>query len=292
MNYKIQPTPAVALGAYEITPVEAAGAYTIFANQGDYVKPSFVKLVRGQDGRALFRNKPEEKQVLDPRVAYLMTNLMEEVLRSGTAAGVKAQYKLNFPAAGKTGTSRDGWFAGYTSELLCIVWVGFDDNTDLDLEGAHSAAPIWAQFMQSASKLREYRDTKPFLAPDGIVSVDIDPLSGMPATAACPSARTEVYISGSQPMGSCPLHGGGRIVTHVTGWETPPAAAPSATPVEMQPRITGSGPDGQQPATQVRRAARQEAADSTANDSEEASSQQPKKQEKKSLFRRLIGVFK
>jgi penicillin-binding protein 1B len=291
MNYKIQPTPAVALGAYEITPVEAAGAYTIFANQGDYVKPSFVKLVRGQDGKALFRNKPEEKQVLDPRVAYLMTNLMEEVLRSGTAAGVKAQYKLNFPAAGKTGTSRDGWFAGYTSELLCIVWVGFDDNTDLDLEGAHSAAPIWAQFMQSALKFREYRDTKPFLAPDGIVSIDIDPLSGMPATGACPSTRSEVYISGSQPLGSCPLHGGGRIVTHVTGWETTTSPTPSLAPVEPLPRIAGPGSDGLQPAAAARRAARQEAPQSS-GETEPQAPEQPKKPEKKSLFRRLIGVFK
>ena len=79
-----------------------------------------------------------------------MTNLLEEVLRSGTAAGVRARYNLDFPAAGKTGTSHDGWFAGYTSELLCVVWVGFDDNRELDLEGAHSAAPIWAEFMKRA----------------------------------------------------------------------------------------------------------------------------------------------
>ena len=82
MNYKIQPTPAVALGAYEITPLEAAGAYTIFANGGDYLKPSFLSMVRAQDGKIVFKNKVEEKQVLDPRVAYLTTSLMEEVLRS------------------------------------------------------------------------------------------------------------------------------------------------------------------------------------------------------------------
>ena len=87
MNYKIQPTPAVALGAYEITPLEAAGAYTIFANDGDYVKPSFLSMVRAQDGKVVYKNKVEEKQVLDPRVAYLITNLMEEVLRTGTGGG-------------------------------------------------------------------------------------------------------------------------------------------------------------------------------------------------------------
>jgi penicillin-binding protein 1B len=148
MNYKIQATPAVALGAYEITPLEAAAAYTVFANLGEYVKPSLLTLVRAQDGKAVFRNKLEKKQALDPRVAYLMTNMMQDVLLSGTAAGVRARYGLNFPAAGKTGTSHDGWFAGYTSDLLCVVWVGFDDNRELNLEGAHSAAPIWAEFMK------------------------------------------------------------------------------------------------------------------------------------------------
>ena len=187
MNYQIQPTPAVALGAYEITPLEAAGAYTIFANEGQYVKPSFISLVRNKDGKAFYKNKMDRKQAIDPRLAFLMTNLMEEVLRSGTAAGVRARYNLNFPAAGKTGTSHDGWFAGYTSNLLCVVWVGFDDNRELDLEGAHSAAPIWAEFMKRAVQLREYRDTTPFQSPSGIVSVRIDPQSGMPATPNCPT---------------------------------------------------------------------------------------------------------
>src|SRR5215469_2025737 len=134
LNENIQRTPAVALGSYDITPIEAAGAYTMFANQGIYVKPSFITMVRsastpeGQEGKVIYKNQAEQKQVLDPRVAYLMTSMMEEVLRSGTAAGVRAKYNLNFPAAGKTGTSHDGWFAGYTSELLCVVWVGFDNN--------------------------------------------------------------------------------------------------------------------------------------------------------------------
>src|SRR5208283_3477912 len=109
----------------------------------------------------------EEKHVLDPRVAYLVTNLMEEVLRSGTAAGVRGRYGFFAPAAGKTGTSHDGWFAGFTSELLCVVWVGFDDNTVLNLQGADSAAPIWAEVMKSALQFREYRGAKPFQAPDG-----------------------------------------------------------------------------------------------------------------------------
>ena len=288
MNYKIQPTPAVALGSYEITPLEAVGAYTVFSNQGDYVKPDFISLVRSQDGKVVFRNQIEHKQVLDPRVAYLMTNLMEEVLRSGTAAGVRAA-GFNVPAAGKTGTSHDGWFAGYTSELLCVVCVGFDDNKELDLEGAHSAAPIWTDFMKRALAYREYRDAKPFHAPDGIVSIDIDPQSGMPATPYCPVKRPEVYIVGTQPVGACPLHGGGRQgVTNVAGWETP-SPAKAASSADDSSRATGS--EGEVSAAAVaRRAARQNRANAAATAAPPPP--QPKKEEKKGFFRRLLGVFK
>ena len=293
MNYRIQATPAVALGAYEITPLEAVGAYTMFANHGDYVRPSFLRLVRSQEGKSLLKEKVEEKQVLDPRVAYLMTSLMQEVLRSGTAAGVRARYNLDFPAAGKTGTSHDGWFAGYTSELLCVVWVGFDDNRELDLEGAHSAAPIWAEFMKKAATYREYRDTKPFQAPDGIVSVSIDPQSGMLATPNCPNTRQEDYIAGTQPVTFCPLHGGGRQVTTVSGWEV--AQPKPAADGDTTPRVTGSGTDGQvQPSDISRRAIRQSGpANAVSAPAPQPPAQEPKKQqEKKGLFRRLIGVFK
>jgi penicillin-binding protein 1B len=265
----------------------------MFANQGEYVKPNFLRLVRSSDGKVLYKNKLDKRAALDPRVAYLMTSLMEEVLRSGTAQGVRSRFNINFPAAGKTGTSHDGWFAGFTSELLCVVWVGFDDNKELNLEGAHSAAPIWAEFMKSATQYREYRDTKSFQAPDGIVSIEIDPQSGMPASPMCPTHRNEVYIAGTQPLGICPLHGGGRTVTNVAGWDT---AQPAAPPTDTTPRITGSGTDGQvQPtAPAARRAARQDAASPPPGTTPTSAKtdQSKKPPEKKGLFRRLIGVFK
>jgi len=279
LNYNIQPTPAVALGSYDVTPMEMAGAYTIFANQGVYVKPNFVNVVRAQDGRAIYSNRRDEHAVLDPRVAYLMTNLMEEVMRTGTAAGVRAR-GFTVPAAGKTGTSHDGWFAGYTSSLLCIVWVGFDNNEQLDLEGAHSALPVWTEFMKRALQYRAYRTAEPFQAPDGIVSVEIDPESGMLATPSCPSTINEVYISGTQPVTSCPLHGGGQSVTRVAGWEirsTPPALDPL--------------PHVEQPPPLVARHAPPSALSSAPPPFQPA--QKPQKpKEKKGLFRRLLGVFK
>jgi penicillin-binding protein 1B len=278
MNYKIQPTPAVALGAYEITPLEAAGAYTLFANQGEYVKPSFISLVRSHEGKTVFKNKPERKQELDPRVAYLVTNLLQEVLRSGTAGGVRARYNLDFPVAGKTGTSHDGWFAGYTSELLCIVWVGFDDNRELNLEGAHSAAPIWADFMKRALQYREYKDVKEFEAPGGIVSVTIDPQSGMPATPSCPQRQTEAYVAGTEPLGSCPLHGGRGGATQVTGWDIP----------SEQPAAAAEKPSD---ATERRPAPVSRPGTVVAQQPPQAQPEQPKPQ-KKGFWQRVLGVFK
>jgi membrane peptidoglycan carboxypeptidase len=107
----------------------------------------------------------------------MMVSLMEEVLRSGTGAGVRSR-GFTLPAAGKTGTSHDGWFAGFTSKLICVVWVGFDDNKELRLEGAQSALPIWTEFMKRAHQFREYRGVRAFSAPDGVVSVEVDPATG------------------------------------------------------------------------------------------------------------------
>jgi len=280
LNYDIQPTPAVALGAYDVTPVEMAGAYTVFANQGVYVKPNFIGMVRSQDGKIIYTNKIEKRPVLDPRVAYLMTNLMEEVMRSGTAAGVRAR-GFAAPAAGKTGTSHDGWFAGYTSELLCIVWVGFDDNRELDLEGARSALPIWTEFMKRALQYRAYRNVKPFEAPDGIVAIQIDPQSGMPATPMCPSTRVEVYVAGTQPVGTCPLHGGSQPgLTNVAGWDVAPKA-PVTPPPALGP------PSAQAPAAL---AARGQIPPPLPPQQTAQQTEKPK--EKKGLFHRLLGVFK
>jgi penicillin-binding protein 1B len=281
LNEDIQATPAVALGAYDTTPLEIAGAYTVFANQGMYVKPNWISMVRAQSGSIMYQNKAETRQVLDPRVAYLMVNMLEEVLRSGTAAAVRAK-GFTVPAAGKTGTSRDGWFAGFTTELLCIVWVGFDDNRALNLEGAHSAAPIWAEFMKRALQYRAYRDAKRFEAPDGIVSVEIDPQSGMPATPFCPVTKTEVFIAGTQPVGTCPLHGGSNPgATHVAGWEVPP---PPALGPQNGGHASASDPrlHAAPPATI--------AANAPPQNPDEPQGQKPQK--RKGLFRRLLDVFK
>jgi penicillin-binding protein 1B len=203
----IQATPAVALGSYDLTPLQVAGGYTAFANGGVRAEPLFLQRVVSSDGAVLEHNEPHTHPVLDPRVTYLVTNVLQDVINRGTGAPVRAR-GFTAPAAGKTGTSRDGWFAGYTSNLLCIVWVGFDDNRDLGLQGGLTAGPIWAEFMKRAIALPAYQDAHDFRVPDGIAMVSIDPETLQLATTSCPVVREEVFIAGTQPTQYCEKHGG------------------------------------------------------------------------------------
>jgi penicillin-binding protein 1B len=241
------PTPALALGAYEMTPLEVAAAYTVFANEGVRAEPNFMDHVMNAEGVALERTRPRLRSAVDPRVAYQVTSILEDVINRGTGASVRARGFAG-PAAGKTGTSRDGWFAGFTSNLLCIVWVGFDDNRDLGLSGAASAAPIWTEFMKRATALPAYSNLEEFAPPEGIAALDIDPETLQLATPSCPMTRREVFVQGTAPTDFCERHGGVMLtetppiswLSHIFGGDDPkteetsatetPAAAASAQP--------------------------------------------------------------
>jgi penicillin-binding protein 1B len=196
-------TPSVAIGSYDATPLDMAGAYTIFANNGLHLDPWMLASARTTTGDIITDYTPSSRQVLDPRVAFLMTSMMEDVLRGqGTGAGVR---NMGFysPAAGKTGTSHDAWFAGFTSNLLCIVWVGNDDYTNLNLEGAHAAAPIWAEFMKRAVLLPQYSDTNEFTPPDGVEIVKIDKVSNLLSDDTCPDSYDAAFLAGTAPIVPC-----------------------------------------------------------------------------------------
>ena len=192
----------MAIGAYDATPLEMAGAYTVFANSGVKVDPWMLASVRSSTGDVVQDFPQTTKPILDPRVAFLTTDMLENVMDHGTGAGVRAM-GFTAPAAGKTGTSHDVWFAGYTSNLLCIVWVGNDDYTDIKLEGAHAAAPIWGAFMKRAVALPQYSDTKSFTPPDGIVEVRLDKATNLLADEACPDSYTAAFLDGTQPTDTC-----------------------------------------------------------------------------------------
>lgn len=198
----VQPTPAMALGAYDASPMDIAGAYTIFSNGGQRVTPMMVKSVRDAGGNVIENYQAQMAQILDPRVAYVVETMMQGVMNNGTAAVVRAR-GFTAPAAGKTGSSHDAWFAGFTSNLLCVVWVGYDDYSDVKLTGGVLAAPIWAEFMKRAIALPNYSDVKPFSAPPGVVQLSIDKVTDQIATPACPDDYIMAFIEGTQPTQTC-----------------------------------------------------------------------------------------
>ncbi|RXH55338.1 transglycosylase domain-containing protein [Granulicella sibirica] len=195
-------TPSVAIGTYSASPIDMAGAYTVFANNGVHLKPWALASVRNNNGDIVADFAPEAKQVLDPRVSFLTQSLLEGVINRGTASAVRAQ-GFNVPAAGKTGTSHDAWFAGYTSSLLCIIWVGNDDYTNVNLEGAKAAAPLWAEFMTRAIKLPQYSDTKPFTPPTGVTNYRLDRETNLLADSSCPKDYTVAFLDGTAPQSTC-----------------------------------------------------------------------------------------
>ncbi|MGH9617948.1 MAG: penicillin-binding protein 1A, partial [Acidobacteriaceae bacterium] len=197
-----QPTPSVAIGTYDASPLQMASAYTIFANNGVLIEPNMISSVRTADGDVVDDFAPISKPVLDPRVAYLTLSLMRDVINHGTAERARAM-GFSAPAAGKTGTEHDSWFVGFTSNLLCVVWVGNDDYTDLKLEGAQAALPIWTEFMMNAVKLPQYSDTQYFDPPAGITEVTLDKTTNLIADASCPDDYTAAFLDGTQPTGTC-----------------------------------------------------------------------------------------
>ncbi len=202
-----QPTPSEAIGTYTATPLQMTSAYTVFANAGVRLAPRLVYSVQDANGQSIYRQDPQPQAVLDPRVAFLTTNLMESVMDAGTAERVR-ESGFSAPAAGKTGSSHDAWFAGFTSNLLCVVWVGLDNYQNLNIEGAHAALPIWTEFMKEAVALPSYQNVQPFTPPPGVVGVKIDTESRQVATPLCPVAQveTDYYLEGTQPTEMCHLH--------------------------------------------------------------------------------------
>ena len=195
-------TPSVAIGSYDATPFDMAGAYTVFANGGLHLDPWMLASVRTPTGDIINDYAPTSKRVLDARVAYLATDMLENVINHGTGAGTRLR-GFTAPAAGKTGTDHDAWFAGYTSNLLCIVWVGNDDYSQLNIEGADAAAPIWAEFMKKAVQLPQYSDTHEFSAPGGVEMVKIDKVSNLLSDDACPDGFEAAFLAGTAPTETC-----------------------------------------------------------------------------------------
>ncbi len=200
----LQGYPSIALGVFELTPLEVASAYTLFVNGGS-VRP-LRALARVASGEESFVPKEVEgPSVARPETTFLVTNMMRSVINEGTGASVRAN-GFALDAAGKSGTTndlRDAWFVGFTPELLSVVWVGFDDNTPLGLSGTQAALPIWTAFMKRALAGHANRTFEP---PDGVAFVDIDRDTGQRALPTCPRVSSEAFLAGTEPLEVCPLH--------------------------------------------------------------------------------------
>ena len=196
--------PSITLGVFEASPYDIATAYTIFPNAG-VMRPLRVlrRVVSGGEDQPLETRSP--RRIARADTTFLVTNMLKSVIDEGTGVGARAA-GFSFEAAGKTGTTndlRDAWFAGFTPELLTVVWVGLDDNRPLGLSGTEAALPIWTQFMSRA--LAGHRE-RAFDAPDGIVWHDIDRDTGRLAMPACPRVISEAFLEGAEPQTYCELH--------------------------------------------------------------------------------------
>jgi penicillin-binding protein 1B len=250
-----KPYPAMALGASEATPLQIASAYTAFAAGGARIAPTSINRVTTGNGLTVAAPTAPKNEVVRPDVAYLMTDMLKDVVNRGTAARLSGRGFKNVAGktgiAGKTGTSRDGWFAGYTPSIVCVVWVGFDDGSQLGLTGADSALPIWADFMNAA--LAEHPDWNgDWQMPEGLQQAEIDTRTGKLATEETPNEnrRKELFISGTAP--SSPGEG---IMEEVTDTEESnaqdetspelgplPDASPQATPrSKLAPKTDAQG---------------------------------------------------
>ncbi len=213
--------PSIALGVFEATPFEIATAYTVFPNLGT-VRP-LRHVERIERGAVDITRRPKEgpSPVIGAAATYLVTSMMRSVVNEGTGAGARgAGFTLD--AAGKTGTTndlRDAWFAGFTPELLTVVWVGFDDNQPLGLSGSQAALPIWTDFMKRALAGRA---NVSFRVPPGLTTASIDPETGMLWTPACPRILDESFIVGTEPTLPCDQHGVGTV---------PPSEDPGSRPI-------------------------------------------------------------
>ncbi len=253
----VKPTPAIALGSYDASPLEMSGAYTAFANNGVRLSPVLLRSVRNDKGDVIQNYTTDQRPVLDPRVAYVMTNMMEGVINNGLGYTAVRLRGFTQPAAGKTGSSKDGWFAGYTSNLLCIVWVGYDDYTELRLTGAQTAGPIWTEFMKKAAALPQYADMREFQQPSGVVDVQLDKVTNRLATPNCTDDYVSAFVAGTEPRDTCDAQQGMKgFFSRIFGGGAQPQ------PAQAQ------APDGQDP----------------------NNPQDPKK--KKGFFGKIAGIFK
>lgn len=206
----LSPFPAMALGSSEVTLLELSNAYATLADSGTYQPAYTVDWILDADQHVIEAHAATPVQAVDPLSAALVTQMLQAVLIEGTGAASHAM-GLTIPAAGKTGTSehfQDAWFVGYTPDLVCGVWVGYDQPKSLGRTAAGVALPLWVPFMEKA---QAFYGSDDFVSPAGLVEKTVDPDTGYLARSGCPRRRTLSFLPGTEPTQDCPVHAGGIV---------------------------------------------------------------------------------
>jgi penicillin-binding protein 1B len=199
--------PSIALGTAETTPLELAAAYAVFANGGKRVTPTYVSKIVSGDGEILTETEPRDASVISPQTAYMITDMLGAAVERGTARAAHGALGKDAVFVGKTGSSKDGWFVGYTPNLVTVVWIGFDEgDKDIGFTGGEIALPVWVDFMRSAVQSRPEFGGKAFPMPKGLMEITIDPETGMLADKFCPAKEKVVIPANSFSNIACWRH--------------------------------------------------------------------------------------
>lgn len=208
---EMQPYYAIALGVFDVIPLELVSAFSAFANHGVRVEPIAILKVEDKNGNTLDEAVPKRHEVMSEATAYIMTSMLKDVVDHGTGYEARRTYKFHRPAAGKTGTTNDftdAWFIGFTPQICAGVWVGFD-NPAISLgerqSGAVVALPIWAIFMKTVHDTLQLPELD-FPMPGDVIWVRICKESKKLATEFCPQSMYEVFQKDLAPTEPCPLH--------------------------------------------------------------------------------------
>jgi penicillin-binding protein 1A len=207
----VPPYESIALGTAQVTPLELTSAFGVFPNEGVSVEPNSILKIEDKDGNLIEENIPERKEALSKETAYIMTNMMEDVVNRGS--GTRVRNFFHYPAAGKTGTTQgfaDAWFVGFTPQLAAGVWVGFDDQAvtfnHADGQGGRAAAPVFGRFMKYVYEDKSIPVTQPyFKMPNGVEKDSICLVTNKIANEFCPFKRIEVFNSKYVPA-HCDVH--------------------------------------------------------------------------------------
>jgi penicillin-binding protein 1A len=242
----IPAVPSIHIGSADVYPIEIISAYTAFANLGARTRPTAILRVEDRQGNILWEPPVRSDFVMSPEQAWLMTSVLQDVVRVGTASGRVGRYFAGLPVGGKTGTTNDGkdvWFIGFTPELVTGVWIGFDQPQKImaNAQGGRLAAPAWTTYM------RELYDRRPapgsWPRPETLAFAEIDKTTGYKATPFCPLDvhAVESFVAGTEPA-FCPVHSpfgvmGGPAVPG----QSMPGAMPSVLPGAVPAAPAGAG---------------------------------------------------